>query len=577
MRMDTWIKPVAVAALAASVALTASGCSSDDGNSETTARSTTAQETTAETTTASTGARGARAFDEFRFVFDPTTLDSLDPGISFTVPGWQTLWNVYLGLVGYTHAGGPEGAELVPYLARELPEVSSDGRTYRFRLREGLRYSDGKPVRASDFEASIKRLFLMDSLGRDFFRSIEGTERFDERQKGDISGIDADDDDGTIEITLTEPRGDFLHVLATTFAAIVPASTPPVAVGTPTGAGKPPLPPIPATGAYRIAKYQPGGGFTLERNSRFRPTASVPATNPNRIVAIASTDATKALDRVLKGDVDYTMHLLPANRVQQLRRQRGRQLRAYTPANTYYVFMNTRTPPFDKLAVRRAVNYAIDRRRLTALFGGLARPTQNVLPPTYPAYRKLELYPHDVGRARRLIRQAGAARARVTVWASDRTTSQPHAAYLVRVLNSIGLRAALKVVPQAVYWTTIGNQQNRPQIGMANWFQDYPHPLDWFDVLLNGRRITQTNNQNYANANMPALNRRIEELKREPVLTDAVNAQWAQVDRMVLDQALWAPFANREFVDFFAADMDVRRCYVNHVLFEFDLGRICRA
>jgi peptide/nickel transport system substrate-binding protein len=567
MRKHTWTTPVALAALAVGFTLPAAGCSSDDDGEPAADAQVTTRATTTAPRSGATGPRGKRAFTEFRLVFDPSTLDSLDPGISFTVPGWQTLWNVYLGLVGYKHVSGPEGAELVPYLAERLPEVSSDGRTYRFRLREGLRYSDGKRVKASDFEAAIKRLFLMDSLGRDFFRSIEGAARFDEREKGDISGIEADDGDRTIEITLTEPRADFLHILATTFAALIPSGTAPRPMG-----GQA----IPATGPYRIARYQPGGGFTLERNPHFRATTAVPATNPDRIVAVTELDPRKALDRVLKGDIDYTLHLLPANRVAQLRRQHAQQLRAYTPANTYYVFMNTRTPPFDKLAVRQAVNYAIDRPRMARLYGGLARATENVLPPTYPAYRKLRLYPYDVGRARRLIRQAGASRARVTVWTSDRTTSQPQAAYLVQVLRSIGLRAQIKVVPQAVYWTTIGNQRTRAQIGMANWFQDYPHPLDWFDLLLNGDRITPTNNQNYANADVPALNRRIEELKRRPTLDDASNAEWADVDRMVLEQALWAPFANREFVDFFAADVDVRGCYVNHVLFEFDFGQICR-
>jgi peptide/nickel transport system substrate-binding protein len=567
MRTHTWTTPTAVAALVAAFALSTAACSGDD-DGEPAAQPTGATETaTTSQRPATRGERGKRAFAEFRFVFDPSTLDSLDPGISFTVPGWQTLWNVHLGLVGYKHVSGPEGAEIVPYLAEGLPDVSSDGRTYRFRLREGLRYSNGKPVRAGDFEASIKRLFVMDSLGRDFFRTIEGAQRFDERERGDIGGIETDEEARTIEITLTEPRGDFLHILATTLAALIPSGTP----ARPLGGHA-----IASTGPYRVTAFQPGGGFTLERNPHFRATASVPAPNPDRIVAIPETDPKKALDRVLQGDVDYTLHVLPPNRVSELRRKSPKQLRAYTPANTYYDFMNTRTPPFDKLAVRRAVNYAIDRGRMARLYGGLARPTQNVLPPTYPAYRKLDLYAHNVGRARRLIRQAGAGRAQVTVWTSDRRTSQPQAAYLAQVLRSIGLRAQLKVVPQAMYWTTIGNQRTRAQIGIANWFQDYPHPLDWFDVLLNGRRIVPTYNQNYANANVPTINERIQELKQEPTLTDAVNAEWAAVDRMVLQQALWAPFANREFVDFFAEDVDVERCYVNHVLFEFDIGQICR-
>jgi peptide/nickel transport system substrate-binding protein len=563
MRTETWKKPAAVAALALGLAAPVAGCSGDDDEPE-------ATPTRAATTTATRPAapRGGRAFGEFRFVFDPATLDSLDPGVAFTVPGWQAIWHVHLGLLGYEHAPGPEGATVVPVLAETMPNVSSDGRTYTFRLREGLRYSDGEPVRASDFEASIKRLFLLESLGRDFFRVIEGAQRFEQEEKGDIAGIEADDDDGTIEITLVRPRGDFLHLLATTFAALVPADTPSRRDAAADG--------IPATGPYRVARYRRGGGFTLVRNPRFRPTANVPTPNPDRIVAVPETNPARALNRVLSGDVDYTMHLLPPKRLPQLRREHGAQLRTYTPANTYYVFMNTRTPPFDKLAVRRAVNYALDRERLARLYGGLATPTENVLPPTYPAYRRLDLYPHDVARARRLIRRAGASRARVTVWTSDRPTSRPQAANLAETLRSIGLRAQVRVVPAALYWRTIGNQQTKAQIGIANWFQDYPHPLDWFDVLLNGERITRTDNQNYANADVPALNARIEELKREPELTRAVNAEWAEVDRLVLERALWAPFANRQFVDFFASDVDVERCYVNHVLFELDFGRLCR-
>ena len=71
----------------------------------------------------------------------------------------------------------------------------------------------------------------------------------------------------------------------------------------------------------------------------------------------------------------------------------GDQLKIYTPANTYYYFMNNRTPPFDKLAVRQAVNYAIDRNALVRLYGGLATPTENMLPPTYPQYKKHSMYP----------------------------------------------------------------------------------------------------------------------------------------------------------------------------------------
>jgi peptide/nickel transport system substrate-binding protein len=224
--------------------------------------------------------------------------------------------------------------------------------------------------------------------------------------------------------------------------------------------------------------------------------------------------------------------------------------------------------------VRQAVEYAINREALVRIYGGLAQPTENVLPPTYPQYKKLNLYPYNLQKAKQLIKQAGATGAQVTVWNHQRGIDPKATDYLVDVLNSIGLKAKSKIVNAAVYWTTIGNQATKAQIGFADWFQDYPHPLDWFDVLLNGNRITQTHNNNYSNFDDPAVNAKIEALKKEPSLTDSVNSQWAQVDKMADQQAAWAAFLNRQFLDFFNSDIDLS-CYVNHVLYQFDFATIC--
>jgi peptide/nickel transport system substrate-binding protein len=143
------------------------------------------------------------------------------------------------------------------------------------------------------------------------------------------------------------------------------------------------------------------------------------------------------------------------------------------------------------------------------------------------------------------------------------------------VLDRIGMKAKLAVLNANVYFQTIGNQSTRAQIGISSWYQDYPHPLDWFDVLLNGGRITPTHNNNLSNANVPAVNATIDRLKLAPTLTPHVNAQWAALDRRVMQQALWAPYINHQQTDFFGSDVDLS-CYVNHVLFFFDWGHICK-
>jgi peptide/nickel transport system substrate-binding protein len=236
--------------------------------------------------------------------------------------------------------------------------------------------------------------------------------------------------------------------------------------------------------------------------------------------------------------------------------------------------MNTRQKPFDNLKVRQAINYALDRNAIVRLYGGLATPTENVLPPTYPQYKKLDLYPHDMAKAKALLKGTGATSVPVTIWGSNRETSKKPVAYLQDVMTQLGFKAKLKIIDASVYWTTVGNQATKAQIGFADWFQDYPHPLDWFDVLLNGQRITPTHNNNYSDFNDPAVNTKIDQLKKQPTLNDQTNSQWADVDKLVMQQAAWAPFVNRQFTDFFSSKIDTS-CYINHVLYQFDFSRIC--
>jgi peptide/nickel transport system substrate-binding protein len=551
----TWL--LSVAALVVGFALLAAACGSSKKSSSTTSSTGTSGGT-------SGGSSQQKTFANFRIVYDTGT-DYLDPALSYTVQGWEAMWNVYLSLLGYKHVNGPDGATLVPALATDLPQVSSDGLTYKLTLRKGLKYSDGKPVKATDFRYAIERDFQADSPGGGFFANIVGADTFSKTKKGHITGIVANDATGAITIKLAKPQGDFQNILATIFAAPVPQGTPPKDQSTN---------PIPSTGPYMIQSYKPNRQFVLVRNPNFKPTANIPATNPDKMTFKIVEDDAAALQQVINGQADYDFHPIPVDRLANVQSKYGSQLKVYTPANTYYFFMNTREKPFDNVKVRQAINYAIDRNALVRLYGGLATPTENVLPPTYPQYKKLNLYPHDMAKAKALLKGTGATSVPVTIWGSNRETAKKPVAYLQDVMTQLGFKAKLKIIDAAVYWTTIGNQKTAAQIGFADWFQDYPHPLDWFDVLLNGTRITPTHNNNYSNYNNPAVNAKIASLKKQPALNDSINSQWADVDRMVMEQAAWAPYVNRQFTDFFSSKIDTS-CYINHVLYQFDFSRIC--
>ncbi len=556
-RRHQWKWLVTATAFAVGLALIASACGGGGKKASTSSSG----------GTTSGGTASGKTFANFRLAYD-TGIDYLDPGLSYTVEGWGIMWNVYLPLLGYKHVNGPDGATIVPYLAKDLPKVSSDGKTYEFTLRSGLKYSDGTPVKASDFASTIERDFKVDSPGVGFFGNIVGADTFGKTKTGHISGITTDDKTGAITIKLNSPQGDFENILATEFAALVPANAPAKDQSTT---------PLPSTGPYMIKSYAPNKQAIVVRNPNFDASlfgGNVPAGNPDKMTVDIIGDDTVALQRVISGQDDYDFHQLPPDRLAATQQKYGNQIKVYTPANTYYFFMNTKVAPFDNLKVRQAVEYAINREALVRIYGGLAQPTENVLPPTYPQYQKLNLYPYNLAKAKSLIAASGQKGASVTVWNHDRGTDPKASAYLTDVLNSIGLNAKEKIINSAVYWTTVGNQATKAQIGFADWFQDYPHPLDWFDVLLNGERITQTHNNNYANFNDKAVNAKIDALKKEPSLTNSVNTQWAAVDKMTMEQAPWAPFMNRQFTDFFNADMDLS-CYVNHVLYQFDFSQIC--
>jgi peptide/nickel transport system substrate-binding protein len=552
-RLKGW--PLGVAALALVLAALAAGC----GGGSSKSGSPPAQTGPSGTEPSTTG----KHFGLFRVTWDEP--DYFDPGLAYTVAAWQVMWNVYDSLLGYKHAPGAAGAQLVPFLAESMPKVSADGKVYRFTLRPNLHYSNGKPIKASDFAYTIERDYKMNSPGVGFFSAIVGADQFGKTKQGHIPGIVTNDRTRSITVKLSHPEGDILNILASMFTAFVPPGTP---------ASDQSNHPTPATGPYMIQKYTPMRGFTLVRNPQFKEgqIPEQPSGNPDKVVGTIITDGSAALQSVLSGKSDYDFQPIPNDRLAQVSSKYKAQLKYYTPANMYYFFLNTRLKPFNSLAVRKAVNYAVDRNQLVSIFGGLGRTTQNVLPPNYPQFQKIQYYTHDLAKAKALVKSSGLSGTSVTVWGDNTPPSGPATEYLASVLSSLGFKTHVKLLAHGVYFTTIGNQASKAQTGWADWYQDYPNPIDWFDVLFNGDRITETHNNNYGNADFPDVNAQINHLKTQ---TGTNAAGWAKVGRdLVVKHAALVPYLNRVSTDFFSSKVDTG-CYINHVLYQFDFSTIC--
>ena len=493
--------------------------------------------------------------------------DFLDPALSYTVNGWEPMWLVYTPLLTYAHEDGEAGAELIPGLAEDLPEVSEDGKTYSFQLRDGLKYADGSDVVASDFEHTIKRVLALESGGAPFYQSIEGATEYLKANDddADISGIETDDKTGEIEITLTEPRADFQNIIAMNFAGLVPGDTPFKNLTED---------PPPGVGPYEITESVPNRQFVLEKNPEFEglEIPDIPTGNITKMTtSIVKNQAQQAQD-VLNNELDYMQDPPTADIKPEVLQRVGpdgseeQRYEEHVTSSTYYFFMNTQVAPFDDPLVREAVNYGIDKPALANLFAGELQPGCTFLPPGMPGYDEEfdttgcpygdPTEPPDLDKARELIQEAGAEGEQVTVYGNnDDPTDKVTEAY-ADMLNDIGLDAEPEILDGGVYFQTIGNAKTEAQTGFANWFQDFPHPLNFY-FLMDGDTIQPTNNQNYGNVDDPDINDELDALALETDL-EAVADRWAALDELLIapPNSYIAPYGHRKLATFFSDRMD---------------------
>ena len=497
---------------------------------------------------------------------DSSAADYIDPQLSYTADGLTEMWNTYIPLLTYKHASGTAGSTVIPGLAESLPKVTNGGKTYELTLRKGLKYSDGTPVKASDFAYAVKRMFVLDSGGSGFFTSIVGAAQFQKTKKGDISGIKTDDATGKITINLTGPRGTFNNELALLFTAPVPPDTPMKDQS---------ATPIPATGPYSFVNNNPRTGFTQERNPQWAKNNAkildgIPTGHVDKIELQINKNDSSQVDDVLNGTINNMYNPPPPDRYAEIKsKYEGTQFRLEDSPSTYYYWMNYNSPTFSNLKVRQAINYAVDPQALVRIYSGQLEPTQQILPPNFPGYKKYTLYPHNMTKAKQLIAESGVKDKDITVWTDDESPNDSAGAYLQDVLKKLGFNAQLKQISADNYFTVIGNTSTPDlDIGWTDWFQDYPHPNDFFDILLNGENILPTNNEVFSQNNTPSLNKKITELARGP-LTPKVEDQYATLDKEFMKQAVWAPYGNRVLALFVSSDIDFDKVIWNPT-FEMD-------
>ena len=486
-----------------------------------------------------------------------TAPDSLDPGLGATTQSYEATWITYTGLLTYAHTSGEAGTKLIPGLAERLPTVSANGKTYTFTLRKGLVYSNGKPVKASDFAYTIQRSMKLNWGGKSFFTgNIVGAEAFDGGKAKSISGIESDDTSGKITIHLVAPYGAFANVLAFPSAGLVPTGT---AVSN--LSNKPP----PGVGPYMITNVVPNQSFSAVKNPYWakEEIPGIPAGHVNinaKIVTNTQAEAEQVLTN--SADVFDWADTLPSSILQQVQSQASERYAKEPTVSTFYFFLNTKNKPFSSQKVREAVAYALDRRALSRLDSGFLTPACFFLPvgmighPTGSCPFGDPSGAPNLTKAKELITESGMAGTSVTVWGETREPRREYVDYFASLLNSIGLKANEKIIADATYFSTIGNLKLNPQAGFADWNQDFPNPSDFY-LLLDAKSIQSTNNQNFGQVNDPHIQSELAELNKVPsTKLESVASRWQALDEYVAKKAYTAVYGYEDDPKFMSNRMN---------------------
>jgi peptide/nickel transport system substrate-binding protein len=486
-----------------------------------------------------------------------------DPAQNYTLEEWQLLIDTHDGLVQFQRVGGTAGTKIVPDLATAIPVPTDGGKTYLFHIRKGIKFSNGQVMKPSDFVTTFERQFTVPGPTT-FYAGIVGASKCSTKGCNLSKGVVADDKNYTLTIHLTAADPEFLDKLALPFAYVVPASTSMKLTG-----NKVP----PGTGPYMWKSYNPNTEAVLVRNPYFKvwnPQAQ-PAGYPNQIVEkygqtvsdeVTAVENNQA-DEVFDGDV------IPADRLNELNSAKfAKQVHVNPLTADWYFAFNTRRAPFNNVKARQAVNFAADRNAYVKIGGGpsLAVPTCQVLPPNFPGYKPYCPYTAgsnttkwtgpDLVKAKALVKASGTAGMKVVV-----NTDIPDKALgeqMVSDLNKIGYKASLQALSGSVQYPFVQNSNNSSKwnIAWSAWYQDYPAPSDFLNVLLGCGNIhpgsdASPNIAAFCDKSIQAQMTKAENLGvTNPT---AANAIWAQVDHAMTNQAPWVDLYNPKQIDFLSS------------------------
>ena len=473
---------------------------------------------------------------------------TMDPQVNYESKGWQIFATTYDGLVSFQKTGGANSNIVVPDIAEAIPAAQDGGKTYVFKIRQGIHFSNGQELTTKDVVASFQRIFKVNNPNAgSWYNSIVGGDACLKEGAAATCTLDGglvgDEAAHTVTFHLTAPSAEFFYQLATPFGSILPADTAPKDLGTT---------PPPGTGAYMIASYDPNAAMKIVRNPHFKEwdAAAQPQGYVDEMDYAFGLQDEAEVTAVLNGQQDWMFDEKPLDRLGELGSKHKDLVHVQSLLAYYYMPFNVRMAPFDNMKARLAVAYAVDRKAVVNLFGGpnLGSPLCQQLPVGMSGYEPFCPFTKggtptttkwtapDMEKAKQLMKESGTAGAKVTLISSDKQVEKSIGEYLVGVLRQLGYDAQLKAISSNAQFNYIQNTNNKVQVSLTNWYQDYPAPSDFLNVLFSCGAFHEgsdnsINISGYCNKETDTLmNQALAEGVTDP---KAAPALWSKIDQRV--------------------------------------------
>jgi peptide/nickel transport system substrate-binding protein len=473
-------------------------------------------------------------------------IDSIDPNRWWAAITWGIANGLCTTLLRYADEPGQAGVELVPGLA-DMPEVSADGTEYTFTLKEAY-FANGDRVTPEDIKHTFLRLYAPDvATGSGGYMKIVGADEFANGDTDDISGITTTAD--AVTFKLEGPDGSFPYKISMPTTCPVGKDAPfePDTDGT--------LLTDYATGPYAIESYTPEQAMTWVRNPHYNVATLGDRGQAAGMDFDIGIDPAQAALKIKAGDIDIYTGQLPTADVAQLSNDASLSDRVFVserPA-TLTIFLNNTVAPFDNVKVRQAVNTAINRSQIQRVWGGpsTGTPTDQILPPSVPAYRDYDAYPNepDIAAAQQLMDESGVTTpVTVTMRSRNDVAGFMEVAQVVQAnLAEIGINIEIEGAIGSVDQAADGDPEAKTPMGLVTFSMDFPDGQAFINLLLDpgkpefGGSYARFNDESF-----------IPEYERVGSLTGEERAKaYLDLDEKVMTEAApWAPLLTPTHFDF---------------------------